>query len=196
MNNKGFTIIELLATIILLSLVMGIATYSVIGIINSSKEKSEKIFVDKLATAIQSYIPTKKLGIINTLPDFTKCRENDPEKCKNQYLLTNVKLVELDTIELNKIAIEGNKIINSNEIINPRTKEKCIKTYGNKTLPQIRIFRDSDYVYYYYMDLSGNNTACNITEENSIVTNIPRNVCQSICSTCGYNSEKGICKLS
>lgn len=56
MNRKGFTLIELLATIVILGIVGGIATYGVINTINTSKLKSEKIFVDKLSNLIDDYL--------------------------------------------------------------------------------------------------------------------------------------------
>ena len=39
-DKNGFTLVELLAVIILLSIIMGIGTFSVTKIINSSKEKN------------------------------------------------------------------------------------------------------------------------------------------------------------
>ena len=59
MNNKGFTLIELLATVVLLSLVMGIGAYCVSNTITNSKKRTEKIFVDKLDSAIEEYIDLK-----------------------------------------------------------------------------------------------------------------------------------------
>ena len=39
MNRKGFTLVELIATSVLLSLMMGIGAYSITNVIKSSKEK-------------------------------------------------------------------------------------------------------------------------------------------------------------
>ena len=47
MNNKGFTLVELLATIVILGVVMGIATYGVLSAINNSKLKSENCSLKK-----------------------------------------------------------------------------------------------------------------------------------------------------
>ena len=68
MGRKGFTLVELIATIVISSLVIGFATYGVIGIINNSKNKSEEIFVDKLEVAIEEFIEleSRSLNKYNT----------------------------------------------------------------------------------------------------------------------------------
>ena len=173
MNNKGFTLVELLATIVLISVVMGIATYSVINVINASKEKSEKIFVDKLGTSIQSYISAQgsKMNIKKSFATkIIKCRF-DTNPCDDKYK-TEVSLYELETITLSQITEDGYKTIDKEKIVNPKTKENCLLNGKN---PQIRVFRDSDRVYYYYMSLSSDNNSCHI--DNTIKPNIPENVC-------------------
>ena len=55
MNNKGFTLIELMAAIILLAIIMSITAASVVGLINSSKENSYKILVDNIKIGAQAY---------------------------------------------------------------------------------------------------------------------------------------------
>ena len=193
MNNKGFTLVELIATIVLISLVTGIASYNIINVINESKIKSERVFVDKLATAIQSYLSVegRKISNKNIIGNFKKCRlETDEEnECPDGYEQT-ISLNELQSIDLKEITTGPYKTINEKEIINPRTKEKCL-LLDNDKIPKIRIFKDSDFVYYYYIDLSKNNTSCEILDENSIITNIPKNICTILDGT--YN--EGLCKL-
>ena len=191
MNNKGFTLVELLATIVLISVVMGIATYSIINVINASKEKSEKIFVDKLGTAIEGYLSVKgssmsKADFNDEGITFTKCRI-DTDDCEDKYK-TEVSLYELETINLSKITEDGYKTIDKEKIVNPKTKENCLLNGKN---PQIRVFRDSDHVYYYYMSLSSDNNSCHI--DNTIKTNIPENVCSVLNGN--YDTE-GLCKLN
>ena len=48
MNNKGFTLVELIATIVVLALVMGLASYSIVGIIKRSKEKNYELLVTNI----------------------------------------------------------------------------------------------------------------------------------------------------
>ena len=192
MNNKGFTLVELLATIVIIGLIMGIATTSAISTINNSKKKSEKVFVDKLATAIESYINingSQSSEITGTEVQFEKCRRvNDDNTCLEGTSKT-VEVTELTPFNLKDITTGDTATISEDKIVNPSTKEKCL----NGTNPEVRLFKDDDYVYYYYVDLSRNNTSCNISDENSIVTNIPKKLCSAI-NTGKIESEKLKCE--
>ena len=189
MNNKGFTLIELLATIVILGIVMGIASYGVISVINKSKLKSEKVFVDKIETAIQGYLSVygQQLSPNNLRPSskiFEKCRKiNGTNQCNEK---TFQELEDKSLIDITKVDI---KTINKSDLINPKSKKNCVE---NDKDPTIRIFKDSDYVYYYYLDLSKDKTSCEITDENAIISNIPENICNKIENN-AY--EEGKCKL-
>ena len=130
MNNKGFTLVELLATIVILGIVMGIATYGVISAIDSSKKKSEEIFVSKFASAIESYLALNgdKLG-----------EKDGGEGSSNQ------NLIELNSFKLSDLADKD--FIDKDKFINPRNKKNCYIADA-----EIMAFRDEQYVYYYYFD--------------------------------------------
>ena len=130
MNNKGFTLVELLATIVILGIVMGIATYGVISAIDSSKKKSEEIFVSKFASAIESYLALNgdKLG-----------EKDGGEGSSNQ------NLIELNSFKLRDLADKD--FIDKDKFINPRNKKNCYIEDA-----EIMAFRDEQYVYYYYFD--------------------------------------------
>ena len=55
MNNKGFTLVELIATILLLALVMSIGTYSVVTLIRDSKEKNYEMLISNVKDAVETY---------------------------------------------------------------------------------------------------------------------------------------------
>ena len=55
LNNKGFTLVELLATIAILALVMGIATFSITAIIKNSKEKNYQLLITNIKDAAETY---------------------------------------------------------------------------------------------------------------------------------------------
>lgn len=190
MNNKGFTLIELLATIVILGIVMGIAVYGVTTAINNSKLKSERIFTEKIGNAIQSYLAVygstfteKESGINSTI-----------KKCKRNNECSNINIWEINNsgnnITINTITEVNLKTINKSDLINPKNKKNCVE---GSTNPEIRIFKDNDYVYYYYLNLKGNNTTCEITDENAIVTNIPSNISSGMCTELEgtYTEEKG-----
>jgi len=55
MNNKGFTLIELIVTIVILGVVMSIGTYSIISIVNSSKEENYESLIKNIKSAVETY---------------------------------------------------------------------------------------------------------------------------------------------
>lgn len=55
LNNKGFTLIELVATIVILAVVMGIGSYAITGIISRSKEEDYKLLIEEIKSAVELY---------------------------------------------------------------------------------------------------------------------------------------------
>lgn len=167
MNRKGFTLIELLATIVIIGLIGGIATYGVVNTINTSKLKSEKIFIDKLSNLIDDYLDlySNELTTTTNTHTFRKCRVSNCTEYNNDnsYLVTATKLT---SINISNLIDKG--IITYQELKNPKNKLECFDTSNN---PEIKIYKDTDYVYHYYVDLSNNK--CDITEENKIINNLP-----------------------
>lgn len=54
-NNAGFTLVELLVTIILLALVAGIGAYSITSIMEKSKEENYNILIKNIQSAAETY---------------------------------------------------------------------------------------------------------------------------------------------
>ena len=54
-NNKGFTLVELIATVVILSLVITIGATSITGIINNSKEKDYELLVKEIKNATEEF---------------------------------------------------------------------------------------------------------------------------------------------
>ena len=55
LNKKGFTLVELLAVIILLAIIMGFGSYAVLGIINNNKENNYKLLIDEIYNSVELY---------------------------------------------------------------------------------------------------------------------------------------------
>ena len=172
MNKRGFTLVEMLATITILGLVLGIASISVIHTIENSKTRSEKLFVDNLSKSIDAYLDWNGSSLIkdvNSLKKFEKCANYVGNECKNTYQVeaylykkSDGDLVGLrDLIEL--------KLIDEQKFINPRNKKKCLEGDIN---PKIYVYRDSEFIFYYYIDLTGDNTTCGI-EKNGVINTLP-----------------------
>lgn len=186
MDNKGFTLIELLATVVVLGLVMGITAHSVLGVIEKSKDKSEKIFVDKLENSIDAYISDartrKELQIDSNVNEisYTKCKLDDQDKCSNEKYTDDVTVVKMESFKLSEIK----NLIQNKDIINPKNKtKKCELNNVNVVL-----YRDSDMVYYYYANLKDLN--CDVSEKYQIITNMPAALEDAITDTSGSNNDK------
>lgn len=54
-NNKGFTLVELIAIVVLLALVMGIGAVSVTKIMNNAKEEDYKLLMDNIKGGVELY---------------------------------------------------------------------------------------------------------------------------------------------
>ena len=55
-NKKGFTLIELLAAIFIISLIAGIGSYSVVKVINNSREKGKEVSLSNVFKTCQLYV--------------------------------------------------------------------------------------------------------------------------------------------
>lgn len=55
MNNKGFTLVELLGTIVILSLVVGISSYSIITVLSNAKKRNYELLIDEIKKASETY---------------------------------------------------------------------------------------------------------------------------------------------
>lgn len=70
-NNKGFTLIELIATIVILALVMTIGSFSITAIIKNSKEKEYSLLLKEINNAVEIY--------------YQECRYADSDNAKCFY---------------------------------------------------------------------------------------------------------------
>ena len=151
-NNKGFTLIELLATLVILSLVLGISVYGVTGAINNSKARGEKLFVESLGKAIDGYISLKGTSLRQSggiCATFAK--KNNIGNSTYEVSLYLLKKSDGGSIYILDLVNEG--LVDQAKLINPKNKKQCFDTSHN---PEVKIYQDSDYVYYYSVDLGSN----------------------------------------
>ena len=71
-NNKGFTLIEILATISILVIIVSIALPSIISMKDRNIEKNEENIKEIITTAAEVYIYTYNYDILNRLFYFYK----------------------------------------------------------------------------------------------------------------------------
>ena len=82
MNRKGFTMIELLAVIVVLGIVLVITFPNMTDVFKSSKLKSEEAFVERISQSIDSYVTLNSSNItFDKQPkNFIKCLGLSPQK--------------------------------------------------------------------------------------------------------------------
>lgn len=161
MNNKGFTLVELLATLVVLSLVAGI----VVGIVNAdfgkTKESSEEVFVDTIRDAMDMYLSSNAREL------------NFSSRCSNKLNKTH------GTVNVYRVNTNFGAVINSDykpmtqsDLVNPANRDvNC----NNANSIDINIYRDDDYVYYYSVNKSEFGCLLNTSGEySSVISNLPQ----------------------
>ena len=111
LNKKGFTLVELIATIVVLALVVSISAYAITNIINSAKEKNYELLIKNIKDASETYYQECKYS------NNTGITCNDTVTLQE---LVNYGYLKGNGTEDNKI---DNKIDNKMKIVNPKNNE-------------------------------------------------------------------------
>lgn len=159
-NNKGFTLIEMIAAIAVLAIVSTVTIISVTNSFQKSKEKSEETFKKQLEGYIYDYISMygSKLKFDNG-NKYDKCY-SDETPCPDITLKKAIRDTDnVENLDMN-IKFISDMFANKN-IVNPNTKKEC-----NEKNTILTIYRDSDFVYCFTIKPN------NDTEESCITENI------------------------
>lgn len=98
MNNKGFTLIEMLLTITMIALIVVVVSFSINSTLSISKEKSYDILKNNIINMANMYIMECEANAIN---------------CSNDYVWNNNKT----NFYANKLVLRGYS--SQEELINP-----------------------------------------------------------------------------
>ena len=149
MNKKGFTLVELLATLVILGIVVGIAIIGITGVFKNTKAKTENVFVSTLEDALDIYLDSdaRRLSFSST----SMCTS------KNIYESSS-NLTFNDVINSNYSPLQENDLVNpANEAVVCNSNAK------------VDIYRDDNYVYYY--KVNKNDFGC--LKNSGYITNLP-----------------------
>ncbi len=158
MNKKGFTLVELLATLVILGIIMGIVLISTTSGFGKAKEKSEDVFIKTIEDALNIYLDSDAKNL-----SFSRQCTNGINKSHN----ANVKVYKT-TVTFNDVINSTYKPITAKEMHNPANKGVDGK-YNCKTNVSVNIYRDEDFIYYYAVDKSG--FGC--LNSTGTITNLP-----------------------
>lgn len=103
MNNKGFTLIELIATIALLGIIAMISFVSINAVIKSNKTEQCKNLISSIETATKEYVSDNRYGDLNII-DFNASMLDGylSMPIKNPYTNKNIEPSNINiSIELN-----------------------------------------------------------------------------------------------
>jgi prepilin-type N-terminal cleavage/methylation domain-containing protein len=153
LNNKGFTLVEVLAIIVIISILGGIAIPSVLSSINNSKIALYNIMISNIVTASQALYEEIEYNKENTLYNYNG---NDGTKTAEKIEIKNTAIeTNLQTLVSNGF-LEGTCQENNNNncvkvLIDPKTKNnigECgiiiTKSNSNKKISYIVTQDDSN----------------------------------------------------
>lgn len=145
LNKKGFTLIELIAVIVILSIILVFVVPNLLDTYKRSKLKTEKAFVDQLSKGIESYITlySNEMSFSKVDGNFVKeITDNRSDKPSYDVDVYKADITVKEIIDKN--------IIESSEYINPGNRGDNTKKCKPET-DTITVYRDSDFVYCFKM---------------------------------------------
>ena len=158
-KKNGFTLVELLATIVVLSIVVGITVVGVNAAFKNAKQKSEDVFVKTLEDALDIYIDT----------DAKDLSFGTSSVCTIKKTHGNVKLYRNSgSLTFEKVIGSSYSQLLASEVVNPAKKEVPCKTNG-----PLSIYKDQDGVYYYKITRSSFECLTSNNSDRKYITNLP-----------------------
>ena len=156
LNNKGFTLIEVLAVIVIIAIIGGIAIPNVLSTINNSKDVAEKIMIENIKIAAQQLYEEVEFAGTTPGTELYNYKE-DGTKDTIIKIHDNTITVNLQTLVSNgflKVTSEDNKKI----IKNPKTGENIGEC---QIIITKEVDKDSNYkTTYTFTNDSVGNTKC------------------------------------
>ena len=159
MNKKGFTLVELLATLIVLGIVVGLVVTGLSFDVKKTKEKAEQVFVETIEDALKIYIDSdaKKLTFVSRTSG-----------CIDKSLKSNVKVYMINSqISLGDVIQSTYSPLTLKDMVNPNNEKETCDVEHNI----VAIYRDDDYVYYY--DVAKDDLGCLTLDLDGSITNLP-----------------------
>lgn len=140
LNNKGFTLIEVLAVVVILSILLAIATPTVNHLINQNKENNYNNLEDSIIQAAKIYLSDNRYNIkIEGLCSDTDTEKNITYINNNELTNSHLPISWLVNSEDLSTDTEGN-------IVDPRNTDKKLNLESSYVLVKYQC-STKDYKY-------------------------------------------------
>ena len=154
MNKKGFTLVELLATLVILGIVAGITVISLSSIFGSTKDKTEDVFVETLKDSLEMYLDSR---------DAKRLLFSEDSVCEINKSFAKVKVYKAE-VTFDDIINSEYKPLTYSDLVNPANEEVSCNSSSS-----VNIYRDENYVYYYSM----NKADFDCLKNTGVISNLP-----------------------
>lgn len=119
MNKKGFTLVELLAIIVVIALISVLISPSIINLFGTSKDKTYEILINNIQKAAENYFQECEYGDLSSARYGTKaCRIDKINDNKSKTEISLETLATFGMLKVTSVDEEQNKVI-----INPKNNE-------------------------------------------------------------------------
>ena len=108
---NGFTLVELLATIVVLAIICGIVIYVTINVINDTKDKSYKVIINNIENVAMEYAIENKNNIVW---NYNNIDDSEQYYCVNIQKLIDTGYFKEDILDS---YIDKDVLVNSNDYI-------------------------------------------------------------------------------
>lgn len=113
MNNNGFTLVELLVTLVLLGIIATISITGVVSVMNNSKNGEYKVLLKNIDTGVKMFYEDCEYGVLSGKDICTNHRSISGDNTEITYTIPISALIQYGFLT-------GNS---SGEVINPKTNK-------------------------------------------------------------------------
>ena len=177
-------------TLVILSIIVGIVLISSAGGFGNAKDKTEDVFVKTIKDALEIYVDSDGRNLdFNTVA----CTINKEIPGTNDYREVKIygtnKDKNGDRLTFNNVINSSFHPISASDMHNPANKDN--DKYQCDIDAWTYIYRDEDYVYYYYVNNSADRHGIKCLNKNDYITNLP---CDALRQIIGEDRLSSECK--